>query len=653
MTINYVYTLYCTHQESIRIPKGVWIMMKKLISAMLTAVLLCAGLATAQAAYTPGTYTGVSENGRNGAVKVSVTFSEDAISGIQIVEHEETPGLSDPALTILPENIVAAQSLAVDTIGGATISSKAVLEAVADAVAQAGGDVEALKNTKVEKKVSTEVVELDANMVVVGGGAAGLAAAVTVACEGETNIILLEKEGALGGNAIRSGGFIEDLDPTDAIAIETNDGYNAWLEELVAAGPQDELEAAVWDELTTAYDAWKASGSTRLFDCPALLAIEYYHVEGTPPIFNMGYPALVNEFDHWFEEEIGGKYHSQVGIVGYTWPRWVFPDGFERGTGYFHYMTKYIDEKKLDINIMLSTAGTELIVNENGAVTGIVAVAADGTTYRINAAHGVMLATGGFAANSEMLAKYDEQWGIVEGQQVKHDNNPGNTGDGILMAEKIGAALDGMANIMMFPMGDINDSNDVSGVGIFNGSSNLFVNTEGKRFVDETASRFEICHAVFAQSTPISYIITDNINSGLAGVSEEAIAKSVEHGSLYRGNTIAELAEAMGVEPAVLEATVAQYNEACETYHDELFGRATFADGSAIVEAPFYATPQTPVAHITIGGIVTDENGQVLNTDGEVISGLFAAGETVNGSCGLSAFAYGRAIAKYMVALTK
>ena len=213
---------------------------------------------------------------------------------------------------------------------------------MADAAAKAGADVEALKAVAVEKATSDAVVELEANLVVVGGGAAGLSAAITAACEGETNIVLLEKEGALGGNAIRSGGFIEDLDPTDAIAIETNDGYNAWLEELVAAGPQDELEEQVWDELVTAYEAWKASGSTRLFDCPALLAIEYYHVEGTPPIYNMGYPALVNEFDHWFEEEIGGKYHSQVGIVGYTWPRWVFPDGFERGTGYFYYMTKYL-----------------------------------------------------------------------------------------------------------------------------------------------------------------------------------------------------------------------------------------------------------------------------------------------------------------------
>lgn len=297
----------------------------------------------------------------------------------------------------------------------------------------------------------------------------------------------------------------------------------------------------------------------------------------------------------------------------------------------------------------LNTPATELLTDDSGAVTGVVAVADDGTTYRIHSVHGVLLATGGFSANSEMLAKYDTQWGIEEGQQVKHDNSPGNTGDGIRMAEAVGAALDGMENIMMFPMGSVNDTNDVSGVGIFNGSSNLFVNTRGERFVDETASRFEICHAVFAQEVPMDFVITDNLNSGLADTDEAAIQKAIEHGSLYRGNTIAELAEAMGVEPATLEATVAQYNEACKTYHDELFGRATFADGSEIVEAPFYATPQNPVAHITIGGIVTDPDGHVLDAEGNAIPGLYAAGETVNGSCGISAFAYGRAIAKNMV----
>ncbi len=597
-------------------------------------------------AYTAGTYTGVSANGRNGEVKVSVTVSGDAITEVKVTEHEETQGLSDPAINDIPAAIVEHQSLAVDAIAGATITSNAILEAVADAIAQAGGDVEALKKVTIQKEQSTEVKDLEVNLVVVGGGAAGISAAVSAAYEGMDNILLLEKEAALGGNAIRSGGFIEYVHPTEDIAIDTNDGYIKAIEDMIEAGPADELEAAVWDSFVADYKAYKESGSTKLFDCPALLAIEYYRMEGTPPIYNMGYPALVDEFDRWFVDEIGGKYTELHGIVGYTWPRWTSPVGYERGTGYFDCFDKYIEKNKLDITIMTSTPATELIVTD-GAVTGVVAKGADGTTYNITSKNGVMLCTGGFAKNGKMMVQYDTQWGMNE--DVASDNCPGTTGDGIVMAQNIGAALDGMENIMMFPMGSIMNDNDVNAVGIFAGSSNLFVNSKGERFVDETASRFEISHAVFDQESAVYYVITDAINSGLNEVDQKLIDLSVEHGSIYRGETLADLANALGMDPATLEATVKQYNTACETYKDELFGRTTFADGSEIVQGPFYATPNTPVAHITIGGIVTDEQGHVLTENGDIIPGLYAAGETVAGSCGISAFAYGKEYAKLIV----
>lgn len=605
----------------------------------------------AQGKYTAGTYTGVSKNGRNGEVKAEVTLTADAIGSVKITEHSETAGISDPAIESIPAAIVEHQSLGVDVVAGATITSNAILEAVADAVTQAGGDAEALKAVAVDKKQSDEVVDKKVSLVIVGGGAAGISAAVSAAYEGMTNILLLEKEAALGGNAIRSGGFIEYVHPTADIAIQTNDGYVNTIEEMLAEGPTDELEAVVWDSLVADYEDYKKSGSNLLFDCPALLAIEYYRLEGTPPVFNMGYPELVDEFDGWFTDEIGGSFTPLHGIVGYTWPRWTSPVGFERGSGYFHYFDEYIKEKKLDITIMTSTPATELIVDGNGTVTGVVAKGADGTTYNITSDNGVMLCTGGFANNGKMMVQYDTQWGMNE--NVKSDNCPGTTGDGIVMAEKIGAALDGMENIMMFPQGDVVDTNDVSGVGIFAGSSNLFVNTHGKRFVDETSSRFAISHAVFEQDEPIYYIITDAINSGLAEESPEAIAQAVEHGALYKGETVAELAQALGVEPSVLEASVEQYNTACETYQDELFGRTTFADGSEVVQGPFYATPCTPVAHITIGGIVTDSEGHVLTADGDIIPGLYAAGETVAGSCGISAFAYGKEYARLIAQQAK
>ena len=259
-------------------------MKRILIPVLCLCLAFCAATASA-VSYTAGTFEGRSENGRNGEIKVTVTFSEDAITEIEVTEHQETPGVADPAIERVPADVVRYQSLGIDSIAGATLTSNALLEAVADAATKAGADVEALRAVKVEKELSTEVVERKTNLLVIGGGAAGLSAAISAAYEGETDIVLLEKEAALGGNAIRSGGFIENLEPDEENALLANEGYGKMMEEMMAEGPRDEMEAAVWDDLTRDYEAYKASGSKYLFDCPALLAIEYYRVEGTPPHF--------------------------------------------------------------------------------------------------------------------------------------------------------------------------------------------------------------------------------------------------------------------------------------------------------------------------------------------------------------------------------
>ena len=168
------------------------------------------------------------------------------------------------------------------------------------------------------------------------------------------------------------------------------------------------------------------------------------------------------------------------------------------------------------------------------------------------------------------------------------------------------------------------------------------INTKGVRFVDETASRFEICHAIFEQEEPYYYIISDALNSGVDEMTEEELQKSIDAGVVFKGDTLEELAEKIGVDADTLKATVEQYNTACETSNDELFGRTSFADGSEIVQGPFYATALEPCSHITIGGLVVDDNYAVLTTDGKPIENLYAVGETIAGSCGLSAFAYGK-----------
>ncbi len=633
--------------------------MKHKVFKKVSSVFLCATMlvgcgtsnSSASALFKAGTYTGTSENGRNGSVTVEVTLSSDKIESITVGENNETAGVSDPAIERIPQEIVDSQSLSVDTVTGATITSKAIIEAVSNAIKESGADPESLTGNESSEKKETTHHDVEANLVIVGGGAAGISAAVSAAYEGMKNIVVLEKTASIGGNAIRSGGFIEDLDPSDSISIEMTDSYTKSVEDLIAEGPKDDDEATIWDDLTKKYKAYKKSGSTKLFDCSEMLAIEYHRLEGSPVAANMPYGDIVNEFDTWFADEIGGKLAKLTGIVGYTWPRWTYCEGYTQGSGYFHYFEDYIKNNKLDITIIKDTSA-ESLIQTDGTVTGVKAESTNGDTYTVTSKNGVILASGGFSANGEMLMKYDTQWGITD-PNIKSDNNPGNTGDGIVMAQEIGAGVEGMDNIMMFPLGDYTDDQHVSMVGIFNGSSNLMVNTHGKRFVNETASRFEICHAVFEQDDPYYYIITDSINSGSENISEEDIQKSIDNGYLYKGDTIEELAENMGVEPNVLTKTVEQYNTACSTNNDELFGRVQFSEGSEIVSGPFYATPLRPVAHITIGGLTVDDTNHVLDTDGNIINGLYAAGEVINGSCGLSAFAYGKKVGKMIATQAK
>ena len=618
--------------------------MKKWVSCLLVlAVLLtlCQGAALADsAAYAAGIYEGVSANGRNGEVAVEVTLSDTAIDQIVVTRHQETAGISDPAINAYPADIVKYQSLAVDTVTGCTISCNAVLEAVIDALTKAGADVEALKSVEVVPELSTETIELSAELVVIGGGGAGMSAAVTAADEG-AHVILLEKMGALGGNTIISGGWLENMEIADEQKAKNNESYQKMIDKFFADGPQDEEEAAVWDELVAQYDAFKLKDVDYVFDSPLYLAVDYHRLEGQPVSTYLSYGEKAISFCEWMTDAMDCVWNdSNTGIVGYQWPRWNSTKGFTRGTGFFHYLTQYVEDKDLPVDIYLNTPATELITDENGRVTGVVAVAKTGETYRITAEKGVLLCTGGYAANGEMLVEYNTMWeGMTE--DVHTDNAKGNTGDGIVMAQKLGAATDMMDNQMMFPLGDINTGEIGSPT-----SGPIYVNAEGYRFVDETADRFTICRGIFAQTGDMMYLVGDANNSGVTAGDE--LEEKIASGVIFRADTIEELAQQFGADPQALAETVAKHNESCKTLEDE-FGRVIYSEEDLIVTPPFYASASAPTAHITIGGLVTGENDEVLREDGTPIEGLYAAGEVCCGSSGISSLAFGRHLALYLL----
>ncbi len=627
---------------------------KKILAAILCASLLLSTVGCSKnsnsvtESYVAGTYVGISEKGKNGNVTVEVKFSDAKIEKVNVTEHNETKGLSDSAIERIPSEVVEYQSLNIDSITGATITCNAILEAVEDCVKQAKGDVDALKEKVVDKNTSTEVVEKEAEVVIVGGGATGMAAAVSAAQNGAKSVVLLEKTASIGGNAIVSGGYLEYINAPDELRPENTEGYTQIIENLINSEPLNEAHAEFQKVLKEEYDEYLSSGSTKIFDSKYLCALDYYQLEPlSSPEGMLEFAQLLEDTTSWLTE-LGMEWKDLTGIVGYTYPRWSSPlEGYE-GHGYFNLLKEKIEENNYPIEIMMETPGKELIL-EDGKVTGVIAKDNKGVEYRIKAGKGVVLATGGFSANMEMVMKYNTMWeGLTE--DIPTTNTAGITGDGIIMAEKVGADLAMMDDIMLFPMADPINFSTENIVG--NDGDGLFLNKEGYRFVDETMDRYTISEALLNQTDKIHYLVSDKTNSLITdGVTFNGhdVEDMIKNKQLYRADTLEDLAKQLGIDEKVLVNSVNKYNEAAANFKDEEFGRISFSKDSSVDEAPYYALPRTVARHITGGGLVRDENYQVIDTDGKVIEGLYAGGEVTAFMSGISSFGDGMNIGKIIL----
>lgn len=598
--------------------------MKRVAAFLLAAVMMVSLAACGEPAsnsnagtgYKAGTYE-AAEKGMNGEVKVSVTFTDDSIASVEVVSHSETEGLSDPAIENIPTDIGKYQSLGVDMVSGATFTSKAILGAVAACVEQAGGDAEALKAVPVNKGVNTEPVEKTADVVIVGGGA-GLSAAIEASQNG-SSVILIERNAYLGGNTVRTAGATVIVDPERARHYPMTEAQMAVIEDLIQK-PTDEPLVQEWQQKVAAdIEQYKKEGRTDLYDSVEFAALQFY--------FRFGESAIP---ERWTE-------NGQV-IVGDNWPRWYYSTKHKGGNGYIETMENHIKDKGLDVEIIKEVRGQELIT-EGDRVVGVTAVSNAGQPYTLHANKGVIIATGGFAANPEMLKKYsDGRWNGVE--NLNSTNDPAMVGDGIVMAEQVNAQMYDMGHLQVLPIADPADGNTKTFIGTTTG---LYVNKEGVRFVDESADRDTLTRAILAQPDSEMYIISCESNNGVdengmnvMGISAQKI---LDDGKAIKADTLEELAEKMGVDPAVFEKTVADFNTACQTGVDEAFGRTYFGgdagnlDGTPeIKEGPYYATLRKPAAHITKGGILIDESARVLGQDNEPIEGLFTAGEVTGGT---------------------
>lgn len=582
------------------------------------------GKKLAKAEFKPGTYK-ASAYGSNGYLNVEVTVSKDAITDIKVPNDPETIFMGKMAIQKLTDQIIQHQTLNVDSISGATVTSAAFKQAVTDAVKQSGVDLTALQKAvppQGQKLSGTTSETYD--LVIVGSGGAGLSAAVTATEAGKHKVIVIEKMPVIGGNTLRCASAFNAADPERQKALPMTEVLKQSVEKAVSEKPVSPEHAKLMADVKAKYEAYLKSGSKSLFDCPEWHALQTYNggdKVGLIPLIRT-YSENVLDTLHWMEK-LGTPVMPRVSQgAGALWQRTHQVDA-PAGTGLIKPL--YDAALRQGVKIVTGMKAEELIVKD-GKVTGVHAVDTLGNDYRFTGSYGVILATGGYSQNKEMRQKSSP----VLTPDMVSTNQPGATGDGIVMATKIGADTTGMNYVQVYPLA-------TPGTGALQGRARkmsglddvIDVNANGLRFVNEDARRDDFVAAIKKQPGGMCYDINDSTIVEPKNSFGEDVETLVKLGRMYKGATIADLAKQLNMPPANLEKTIADYNKMVEAKQDPQFGRKLF--DRKIEKGPFYATPRAPSIHHTMGGLLINSKAQVIDINGKVIPGLYAAGEVTGG----------------------
>ena len=602
---------------------------------------------TENAAFQAGTYT-ASAPGMNGDVTVEVELTADAIASVKVTEQQETTGVGSPLMDangnvletggkaptqLIPEKIVAAQSIAVDNVSGATITSGAIKKAVADCLTQAGANADDWK-----KDVAAEalVAEDTADVIVIGGGGAGLAAAVSAAQNG-ASVIILEKTGMVGGDTLVCGGIYNNPDAALQSKVEMTDAVKDTIEKALAEKPVNEAHAALQKEVQQQWDAYKKEGRTDLFDSAEWFALQTWingdKVGNLDLVKTLTYNA---EAGYNWLRDLGWGVKDTIGQgAGSLWQR-THSSVMNMGTGMISTYVENID-KLGNIKVLTEVSGKALVKDDAGAVVGVVAEDVHGNEATLHANKGVVLATGGFSANGKMVQEYNTSGKWDDLSKVMTTNRYScSQGDGITMAVEAGASLTDMDQVQLLYLGNVKDGTMTKyPPRCLSGTDQvIFVNKEGKRFVQEDGRRDQICLEVLKQTDSMYYILESGDGDFTAlkdAVSGDGFSFDYleENGFIVTGETLEELAGKLGMDPAVLQETVDTFNKDVEAGKDDEFGRTLF--NCKLENGPWVATARTACVHHTMGGVTIDAECHVLDADGNVIPGLVAAGEVTGG----------------------
>ncbi len=560
---------------------------------LIAAAVVAAFAAGAQAALKDGVYESKIV-GHNAPMTVKVTIAKGKITDIS-TKDLESYGVGKVALKEKAAEIISRQSLGIDAMSGATLSSFALISGVEKCLKEAGAtEADINQWTKKVVKYPTEPLTVTGDVAVIGGGGTGLAAAISALENGAGKVVIIEKLGYLGGSTNVSGGALNAVDD------------------------KRQKAQGIKDSIPTFYEATMKGG----------------HNVGTPELVHYLTDNAYKTVE-WMEAQ-GVKFRDKIGAatgsLGQRSHYGVAPAGNAYTSVFENVLkTKYKDR----VTFLMECPAQEILTDASGRVTGVKAVR-HGQPVTVKASS-VVLATGGFGAN----VKFRQEVNTGVWKEVVLDNRIGTTninkaaqGDGLMMAKKVGADLIGLSDIQLHP-------NGTPGTGLMQDiatskRNRIFVNLNGDRFVNEGAARDTLCKAIFKQPEGTYWLVMnklrypDETKPDTMGVTMKDM---LALGRVKRADTLDELAKVINVPAANLKAAVAEYNKAAshQVEKDKYGFVATNTDDAPMTEGPWYACRKVPTVHHTMGGVKIDTKAEVIGTNGKPIAGLFAAGEVTGG----------------------
>ena len=619
--------------------------------------------------------------GYNDLINVDVTLEDDKIVDVKVISHNETPGIGgelkdidgkvitnggEAPITLIPRLIAENNSINIDTVTGATVTCYGIEHAVADAMVKANIRVDAISSAteekredenapKVEltdeekqklekyiKRVNFDIKNNDmtTDVVVIGGGGAGLTAAISAA-KNNANVILIEKNGEIGGNTLVCGAIYNAPDSELQKKLTMSEEKIGVVEKALSETPVNDEHKKLQDIVRTELEEFKKNnpdGKQGVFDSVSWFALQTYN--GGDKIGNLN---LINTFaSNSFAtltllKSMGFKILDSISQgAGALWER-THTSVMPMGTGIISTLLNEV-KKHDNIKILTYVEAKEILSNDNKEIIGVKCIDKNKNEFTISTSKGVVIATGGFSANKTMLNKYNTKWKDLENATTTN-RETSSTGAGIDMGINVGADTVDMSQIQLLYLGNVKNGKltrypkrDVNAV-----DEIIFIDKNGKRFVNEGDRRDVISESILNLDENFFYILESGDGDDYVNIYgpdfESADGFSfkylVDNEYIYMGDTLEELCEKINVPVDTLKATLEDFNKCVDGEKKDDFGRTLYS--TKLTKGPYVATPRKVSVHHTMGGLKINEKAEVLDANNDVIKGLYAAGEVTGG----------------------